>query len=275
MLRNRIELLEKVLKSHGIDADASVAQLMAEHGSLNQPIDLSHAPGCSNVDDLCVTFDGALTLDESLNFDQDGEVRYFGPTSGRLLFRSSTNGENSRATCTGCICSRCAGSPNEEYQTDTSCTGCSNVAGDPSLSVTRVGTTQMDEHHDTLGDSSIPEELQAYLIDLYFEWEQPWLQVVNESLFRESLACGGRYCSPLLLNCILGMGSRYCDRLEVRSDPNDSNTAGKTFIAKAEKLMQNDLRWPKITTIQSLAIIGMVYIVSASPTVEEPKLTDG
>lgn len=101
------------------------------------------------------------------------------------------------------------------------------------------------------------------MINLYFEWEQPWFQVVNETLFRESLACGGRYCSPLLLNCVLALGSRYCDRLEVRSDPLDSNTAGKMFISEAEKLIQNDLRWPKITTIQSLGIMGMVYIVRA------------
>lgn len=127
----------------------------------------------------------------------------------------------------------------------------------------------MDGHLGMLDDSMISDELEAHLIDLYFEWEQPWLQVVNETLFRESLACGGRYCSPLLLNCILAMGSRYCDDLEVRTDMNDSNTAGKAFVAKAEKLIQNDLRWPKITTIQSLAIMGMVYIVSAGAFVEE------
>lgn len=97
MLRNRIELLERVLHSHGIDPEASVAQLMAEDELSNQhqPIDSEWASAGSNcnVEDLCGTFDGALTLDESLNFDQDGEVRYFGPTSGRLLFRSSANGK--------------------------------------------------------------------------------------------------------------------------------------------------------------------------------------
>lgn len=97
MLRNRIDLLERVLQSHGIDPDASVAQLMAEDGISNQPSEAewacagSHCNG--SIEELCGTFDGALTLDESLNFDQDGEVRYFGPTSGRLLFRSSTNGD--------------------------------------------------------------------------------------------------------------------------------------------------------------------------------------
>lgn len=100
MLRNRIELLERVLQTHGIDPDATIQLLME-----NEP-DTECAPACSNVDDLCTTFDGALTLDESLNFDQDGEVRYFGPTSGRLLFRSSSKGKLkepfSRSRIEGC-----------------------------------------------------------------------------------------------------------------------------------------------------------------------------
>lgn len=100
MLRNRIELLERVLQTHGIDPDATIQLLME-----NEP-DTECTPACSNVDDLCTTFDGALTLDESLNFDQDGEVRYFGPTSGRLLFRSSSKGKLkepfSRSRIEGC-----------------------------------------------------------------------------------------------------------------------------------------------------------------------------
>jgi hypothetical protein len=120
----------------------------------------------------------------------------------------------------------------------------------------------LNTEKDTADDKGVSDELQAHLIDLYFEWEQPWFQVVNEKLFRESLVCGGRYCSPLLLTCVLALGSRYCDRVEVRSDPSDPNTAGKKFIERAERLVQHDLRWPKITTIQSLAIMGSVYIVS-------------
>jgi hypothetical protein len=120
----------------------------------------------------------------------------------------------------------------------------------------------LNTEKDIPDDNGVSEELQAHLIDLYFEWEQPWFQVVNEKLFRESLVCAGRYCSPLLLTCVLASGSRYCDRVEVRSDPNDSNTAGRKFIERAERLVQHDLRWPKITTIQSLAIMGSVYIVS-------------
>lgn len=130
----------------------------------------------------------------------------------------------------------------------------------------RTGETPLNGNNEAVEESLTPEYgLRSHLIDLYFEWEQPWLQVVNEELFRDSMRSGGRYFSPLLLNCILALGSRYCDRIEVRSDPNDSNTAGKIFLERAERLIQNDLRWPKITTIQSLAIMGMAYIVSLIP----------
>ncbi|KAJ6014307.1 hypothetical protein N7540_008898 [Penicillium herquei] len=248
MLRNRIELLEQVLKNNGIDVEASVAQIVAENDVQYQSKDSTHG-GLSPVeDDLCVTFEGALTIDESLNFDQDGEVRYFGPTSGRLLFQSSTNH-----------------SP-ETYHDLTDACGAScpaSTGGTPSL-VSPHCVNQLCDDQIELVAPVISPELQAHLINLYFDWEQPWSQVVNETLFRESLACGGRYCSNLLLNCILAMGSRYCDRIEIRSDPNDSNTAGKMFISTAEKLLKNDLRWPKITTIQSLAIMGIFYIAMGS-----------
>jgi hypothetical protein len=92
MLRNRIELLERVLQTHGIDPNAAI-QLMTKNDNPDDKPCTKPGPAYSKADDeLCTMFDGALTLDESLNYDQDGEVRYFGPTSGRLLFQSSSKG---------------------------------------------------------------------------------------------------------------------------------------------------------------------------------------
>lgn len=99
LLRNRIDLLEAVLQSHSIDIEASVAQLTAA-GTTPQlnAVSTALAPGSSDpalaglspsaFDDLCTTFEGALSLDESVNYDQDGEMRYFGPSSGRLEFQT-------------------------------------------------------------------------------------------------------------------------------------------------------------------------------------------
>lgn len=111
--------------------------------------------------------------------------------------------------------------------------------------------------------SSVNEELEAHLLEQYFIWEQPWLQVVDEALFRESRENNGRYFTPLLLNCILASGSRFSDRVEVRSDPNDPNTAGRIFLEAAEVLLHFDLKRPSITTIQSLAVLGTVYHVGS------------
>lgn len=113
-------------------------------------------------------------------------------------------------------------------------------------------------------EDGVSDELKSHLIDLYFTWEQPWYQVVDERLFRESMESDGRFFSHLLLNCILAAGSRYSDQLEIRLDASDSNTAGKLFLENAEILLHYELKWPNITTIQSLAIMSIVYIVSSS-----------
>lgn len=80
LLRSRIELLEKVLDMHGIDVNQSITQLNAARGD--------SFLASSDLDDLRSSFEGALCLDESTNFDRDGEARYFGPTSGRLEFHT-------------------------------------------------------------------------------------------------------------------------------------------------------------------------------------------
>lgn len=109
----------------------------------------------------------------------------------------------------------------------------------------------------------ISKELQEHLVSLYFEWEQPWFQLVDETLFRESWNENGRYCNPLLLNCIFALGSRYSDRTEVRSNLEDPNTAGQLFLELAEVLLHFDLKSPSIITIQSLAMMAILYVVSS------------
>lgn len=110
-------------------------------------------------------------------------------------------------------------------------------------------------------DSRISDELREELIDLFFKWYSPWLQVVDEQLFRQGRATSGRYYSRLLENCILALGSRYSDALELRTDPADPNTAGRMFVESAELLLFHEMRWPSITTIQALALMNCVYVV--------------
>lgn len=87
LLQGRIALLEKILWLHSIDIHASTAQLMQQNLVPATITSLTASGSTAALDELCDTFEGTLTLDESQNFDQDGEARYFGPASGRLDFK--------------------------------------------------------------------------------------------------------------------------------------------------------------------------------------------
>lgn len=109
----------------------------------------------------------------------------------------------------------------------------------------------------------IDADLQAELINLYFTWQNPWFPVLDESLFRKCLQqSSGRYYSPLLLNCVLAAGSRLSDRLELRTDPNDANTAGFKFLEEAEIQLHYDMKAPNLATVQAVSILISVYCVS-------------
>ncbi|KAL1619447.1 hypothetical protein SLS54_006726 [Diplodia seriata] len=215
------------MRAHGIDVDAEVAA----HTDSN--LVLSHGTGTgaetAEFEDLCVAFEGALSFDESLNFDQDGELRYFGPTSGRLDFHPcGHNGTDSSATHAP------KSSPRDAKSSPLS----------PSAE----------------DDTFPPEDVKEELISLYFLYVQPWHQVVNESLFRESYRSSGRFSGPLLLNCILALGSRYTDRPELRSDPDDSNTAGAMFLEKA-KDVQGVVKIPSDAKPSLLPLISLSRIL--------------
>jgi hypothetical protein len=203
-LRQKIDSLERLLERHGIDPrkDNECGQA---------------------IDELTESFEGRLAFEESLNFEKDGELRYFGPTSGRLQFQSS--------------------SALHAEETVPSIADC-------------------DRADAVTAKNGISEYIQDHLIGLYFTWEHPWFSVVDERLFRDGMSSGGRYWSPLLHFSILALGSRFTDRVDVRSDPSDPNTAGKLFLEHAKNYLHKEMETPSLTTIQALAILGMFYIVS-------------
>ncbi|KAF4459425.1 Transcription factor [Fusarium albosuccineum] len=159
----------------------------------------------------------ALYTEEAPNLDRDAEVHFFGPASGRLDFQSLT--QEFSALC---------------------------VEEEPSLPSNHH--QRAESHPGTLTQGNVSEELTTHLIDLYFKWEQPWCQVVDEAIFRRDMQNNGRYTG----------------HLEVRADHRDPNTAGLFFLEKAEKLLQPDLKSPSITTIQSLAIMAVLYVAVGS-----------
>ncbi|KAE8308315.1 fungal-specific transcription factor domain-containing protein [Aspergillus transmontanensis] len=234
LLRQRIESLERLLERHGIDArESNVPEQLPPDRKSGMNGSIRHDDASSDMDSLAENFKGRLALDESLNFDQDGEMRYFGPTSGRLQFQGSSSNRVSIDGSTFSV------SPPDQV---------SDSYG------------YIDPIDPISAGMGVPKDVQDHLIDLYFRWEQPWYAVVDEELFRESMNNGGRYWTPLLHNCILALGSRYSGRVDVRSDPDDPNTAGKAFLEEAKTQLHREMERPSLTTIQALGLIGMVYI---------------
>lgn len=240
-LQARIKLLENIISLHSIDIDGTISKLEATKPESKQSgdgADESVPKSTTDSNERHFNPEGTLCAEDVSSRPRntvDG-VRFFGPTSGRLDLQLL----DSRLFA---------------------------VQVDSTLAVGHEHQSS-EQPHRLYGPFSpldglpkLPCELIDELIELYFEWEQPWFQVVNEAIFRESRKQGGRYFTPLLLCCIIALASRYSDRPELRSNPQDPNTAGLAFLEHAEKLLQSELKYPSVTTIQALALMAIVYVV--------------
>lgn len=109
------------------------------------------------------------------------------------------------------------------------------------------------------GMQDVPNELRDHLLDLFWRWQNSWQVLVPQASFLDDLHTGvmGKYCTALLLRAILALASRYSDRSEVRTDPNDPNTAGAAFAADVDIMLHFEIRAPTISTIQAAALYGL------------------
>ncbi|KAM9877950.1 hypothetical protein VD0002_g1838 [Verticillium dahliae] len=266
LLQSRIHLLEQVLWLHSIDLDASVAHLMAQssrngHGSDMPTMSSSVSAGISSseFDKLCYEFEGALILDDSGDINCDAEASYFGPTSGRLELPVAQDEPEQLVKTPAKPFVRDISMMNA-YIVDDSLMQFQDLylPVQPSPSITPPSLTSRSPAAPT-PETLTSDELQSHLVDLYFAWDNPWHNILNEGRFRYAMKHNTKCFSLLLLNSVLAMGSRYSDRIDVRSDPADGNTAGQPYLEVAEKLIQKELHHPRMATVQSLAIMGVLY----------------
>lgn len=249
-MRDRIEFLEFVLRSHSIDIDQAAVQYQTRNGPPAGKQD-EGTQSSAQFEELCAAFEGTLSLDESVNFDGDGECHYFGPTSGRLGFQDRKLYFQSTSAILTLVV------PDTSQHT--------HIISKDGLGTPADILMQSEASPDYPNSCllHVNKTLQAELIDLYFVWQNPWFPVLDEMLFRSHLQQGGgRYFSPLLLSCVLAAGSRFSERHEIRTNPIDPDTAGDDFLAEAEVLLHFDLKSPSFTTIQAAAIMIYMYIVS-------------
>jgi hypothetical protein len=109
------------------------------------------------------------------------------------------------------------------------------------------------------GMQDVPDELRNHLLDLFWRWQNSWHLLVPQASFLGDLHTGnmGQFCTHLLMRAILALASRYSDRTEVRTDPDDPNTAGAGFAADVNIMLECEIKAPTICTIQATALYGL------------------
>lgn len=127
----------------------------------------------------------------------------------------------------------------------------------------------------------IPAHKRLHLLQLFWTWVHPFITLLDKRLFMKdmelyyrneasnshssstpdpygknsSLPNTVKYFSPLILNAILAMGS-------LLDDADD----GHPYRVKARILLNIEMEEPQITTVQALALLGVVEAMSTSDT---------
>lgn len=100
--------------------------------------------------------------------------------------------------------------------------------------------------------------LIRHLLALYFCWEYPVFASLSREHFMDDFHQGRhRYCSPLLVNSLLAVGSRWSTHLNSRADPNDGNSPSDSFFAESVRLLNQETDRRSLTTVQALGLMSM------------------
>jgi hypothetical protein len=117
----------------------------------------------------------------------------------------------------------------------------------------------------------IPPDLQQDLLDLYWTYQHPVLQVVHKEAFLDGMRNQTTtYFSELLLCCILACAARMSDLPEVRTLVYLADDAGDDeapFLSTTiTGLLDVELRRPSITTVQSLLLLSVMDCARSNDT---------
>jgi hypothetical protein len=106
---------------------------------------------------------------------------------------------------------------------------------------------------------TLPLELQEHLLELYFCWQNPWVYIVEKSVFMRDWYSdmSTEYCTPLLLWAIYSVAARYSDRPCLRTDPEDPSTAGVQFAVHAKDLLRYECEITTIPAVQAAALLSI------------------
>ncbi|OQE41917.1 hypothetical protein PENCOP_c004G06245 [Penicillium coprophilum] len=104
--------------------------------------------------------------------------------------------------------------------------------------------------------------LVSHLVSLYFTWDHPCSQFLDQRIFLEHMKRGDRtseFCTPLLVNSLLSMASTYSDSPDVLSTPENAFSRGQNFFREAQRLWEVEDDDPDLPNIQALLLMCCVF----------------
>ncbi|GAD98099.1 nitrogen assimilation transcription factor nirA [Paecilomyces variotii No. 5] len=108
----------------------------------------------------------------------------------------------------------------------------------------------------------VPAELAMHLLDLHWSRQHHTFLLSYRPAFMRELVDGGPYCTDLLLYAVFACSSKFSERLEVRSDPANPETAGHYFFTRCDDLLLREglLSQSRIPTTIALLMLGSTFI---------------
>ncbi|KAF4215306.1 hypothetical protein CNMCM6805_005459 [Aspergillus fumigatiaffinis] len=107
-------------------------------------------------------------------------------------------------------------------------------------------------------------QLVSHLVSLYFTWDNPLVQIVDQKVFLEHMKAGmtnSEFCTPLLVNSVLAMASLYSDFPDVFAVPSEVASRGRHFLMEAERLWRAEEGQATLANIQ--AVVLMSYVLKS------------
>ncbi|TQB67506.1 hypothetical protein MPDQ_005421 [Monascus purpureus] len=102
------------------------------------------------------------------------------------------------------------------------------------------------------------DNLVSHLVSLYFTWDHPCWQLVDQKVFLLHMKTGdlgSQYCTPFLVNSILAMANVYSDASDVLAIPGNVGYCGLHFYIEADRLWRAEEGTISLANIQGLAIM--------------------
>ena len=121
--------------------------------------------------------------------------------------------------------------------------------------------TEISAREDSLYERSV----HNHLLSLYWTWQHGFFVLLTKKLFVADLERArsqnttnrrSKFYSPLLLYALLAHAAPLSRQLEAASREDSTKMSGEQYFKRAKQLLETEIEFPSITTVQALALMG-------------------